>query len=142
MKCSHDTLYTHADIAKCVLDLGAPANFANDYGNTALHLAAGSGHMDLVRVLCRYGADPSVCDNNGSTPIDKAKRHNNIDIAEYLEVHKIQHKNVTHTPIVKQLKTPSGRPPPPVPTVSVDKYNLRDYHAEKENDYRETTEFY
>eukprot|EP00944_MAST-04C_sp_MAST-4C-sp1_P009058 g9058.t1 len=119
LKCSHDTLYTHADIAKCVLDLGAPANFANDYGNTALHLAAGSGHMDLVRVLCCYGADPSVCDNNGSTPIDKAKRHNNLKVAEYLEAHKVQHKNVTHMPVLSVQKC------------KIDEYNFREYHETK-----------
>ena len=30
------------------------------YGNTPLHDAAGSGHLDIVKFLIQHGADPSL----------------------------------------------------------------------------------
>jgi ankyrin repeat protein len=39
-------------------------------GMTALHVAAQSGRVDLVRYLLAKGANPAIADANGRTPID------------------------------------------------------------------------
>jgi hypothetical protein len=39
-------------------------------GMTALHVAAQSGRTDLVRYLLAKGANPTIADANGRTPID------------------------------------------------------------------------
>ena len=41
-------------------------------GWTALHVAAGSGHLHIVQQLLRAGANPTLRDNKGRTPLDFA----------------------------------------------------------------------
>lgn len=48
---------------------GAASGEPNARGWTALHLAARQGHLEVVRVLLRHGADPNVQDNFGCTPL-------------------------------------------------------------------------
>jgi hypothetical protein len=43
---------------------------------TALHLAAGEGHDDIVKVLCEGGADVNVEDRWGRRPLDDATQGN------------------------------------------------------------------
>lgn len=52
---------------------------------TALHLAAGEGRMDIVRLLVEAGADVNVQDRWGGRPLDDAKRNRHEDVADYLE---------------------------------------------------------
>mmetsp|Transcript_42079 Transcript_42079/g.87924 ORF Transcript_42079/g.87924 Transcript_42079/m.87924 type:complete len:657 (-) Transcript_42079:439-2409(-) len=42
---------------------------ANTEGQTALHLAAKYGHINVVRALARFGPDPSLRDGNGCTAL-------------------------------------------------------------------------
>jgi len=59
---------------------------SGDYDNrTALHLAAGEGQMEIVRLLCEAGADINVRDRWGGRPLDDAKRNRHDDVADYLE---------------------------------------------------------
>ena len=41
---------------------------------TALHLAAGEGNVDIVRLLCKYKADVNTEDRWGNRPLDDAMR--------------------------------------------------------------------
>ena len=36
---------------------------------TTLHLAAANGHQDCVQILIEWGADASVTNKNGQTPV-------------------------------------------------------------------------
>jgi hypothetical protein len=44
-------------------------------GFTALHLAAQGGRAEAIRLLLQAGADPSIRNNNGRTPLDVARYH-------------------------------------------------------------------
>ncbi|XP_013420922.1 uncharacterized protein LOC106181164 isoform X2 [Lingula anatina] len=47
-------------MVKKLLDLGCSVNLQNYSGTTALQATSGRGHMDVVMLLIRYGADTSV----------------------------------------------------------------------------------
>ncbi|MER5638764.1 ankyrin repeat domain-containing protein [Kitasatospora sp. NPDC002227] len=51
------------------LDAGAPANLANDRGDTLVMLAAYHGHEETVRLLIERGADPDRVNDKGQTPL-------------------------------------------------------------------------
>lgn len=52
---------------------GADPNFPHpDTGDTSLHFAVEHDNFDLVKLLLVFEADPSIRNNNGEKPIDKA----------------------------------------------------------------------
>jgi ankyrin repeat protein len=58
---------------------------AGDYDlRTALHLAAGEGHMETVKLLCAAGANVNVQDRWGGCPLDDAERNRHDDVAQFL----------------------------------------------------------
>lgn len=58
----------------------------NGLGHTALMLAAESGHPDVVRLLCEYGAPISVALSNGQTALDLAKKKNRKNVIDAIHV--------------------------------------------------------
>ena len=54
---------------------------------TAMHLAAGEGHLKIVQALVAAGADPNVEDRWKRRPLDDAKQGKHKDVIEYLETH-------------------------------------------------------
>ena len=70
-------------IAEKLLNAGANVN-AGEGGNTALHGAAGSGHLEMVRWLLAHDANPYALDYNGKMPIDLAESENFTEIADLL----------------------------------------------------------
>jgi hypothetical protein len=64
---------------------GVDINWTNEYGQTALYLAAWRGNQDLVRLLLYYGADQSLKANGGSTVESVCKRNGHGAILEILE---------------------------------------------------------
>lgn len=65
------------DIAKAVLDNGAPVNATNQEGQTALMLVAGSEHRSRVRcveLLCERGAEIDLVDRNDRTALRYAEK--------------------------------------------------------------------
>lgn len=80
----------HYDVAKAVLDNGAPVNATNREGQTALMLAAGSDHRSRVRcveLLCERGAEINPMDRNGRTALRYAEKWGGAD--DYEEVKRI-----------------------------------------------------
>ena len=56
-----------------------------NYGSTPLHDAARYGYLKIVRLLLEYGANINAKDMFGKTPLDFAKRRNQLEVVEKLE---------------------------------------------------------
>jgi hypothetical protein len=67
------------------LKAGIDVNLVNDYGQTALYLAAWQGNISIVTELLHYGADPTIAANGGSTALAVAKTSGHEDTAKVLE---------------------------------------------------------
>lgn len=75
-------------VVSALLKSGATTSQAQTQtGRTALHLAVIGGHTELVRRLAEAGADASVADNDGLTPLDIATRYCRPTIAALLTSH-------------------------------------------------------
>jgi hypothetical protein len=68
-------------------------------GATPLHLAAGGGHLVVVKSLLAAGADREAHDKENRTPLDYAKQNRKDAVVQYLDgtgtagqVHDEKHK--------------------------------------------------
>ena len=61
---------TPAEAVKLLLDSGANPNAVNAKGDTALHIAARDGRLEPLRVLVAGGADATVRNAAGQTPLE------------------------------------------------------------------------
>jgi ankyrin repeat protein len=55
-----------------LINLKCDMNITANNGQTALHVAAGKGHVDVVAKLIDLGCDMSKTDNNGWTALHVA----------------------------------------------------------------------
>lgn len=62
-----------ADIAEALLDAGAEVNVADEHGVTPLMRAAGSGRVDVVKLLLSSHADAEVKSGDGRSAADFAR---------------------------------------------------------------------
>lgn len=67
-----NTMRTMHTIETLLLREGAGINDKNEDGFTALHICAISGHLEGVELLLNSGADSTIMDNAGATPLDYA----------------------------------------------------------------------
>jgi cytohesin len=63
-------------------------NETNTSGDTALHLACASGHLDIVKQLLHYGAAVNVTNKMGRTPVHEASINNHEEVVTILCKHK------------------------------------------------------
>ena len=70
--------YGRSEVAGLLLQAGAAVNAAEDYGNTALHLAASQGDTQVIEQLLAAGANLDAgakLAHGGSTPLARAARY-------------------------------------------------------------------
>ena len=80
----------HAEVVRRLIAAGAPLDHVNNLGWTALIEAVilgdgGPAHIETVRALVDAGADASIGDRDGTTPLQHARRRGYSEIAEIIE---------------------------------------------------------
>jgi hypothetical protein len=55
-----------------LIEAGADVNLRNSQGAPALTFAATFGHLEIAELLLKNGADQSLKDSRGKTPLDHA----------------------------------------------------------------------
>jgi ankyrin repeat protein len=80
----------HAEVVKTLIDAGAPLDHVNNLGWTALIEAVilgdgGPRHQATVRHLVAAGADGTITDRQGATPLDHARARGYDAISVILE---------------------------------------------------------
>jgi ankyrin repeat protein len=80
----------HHKIVRLLIDAGAPLNHVNNLGWTALIEAVilgngGPNHIETVRALINAGADRSITDRDGLSPLQHAEKLNYSEIVELLQ---------------------------------------------------------
>jgi len=80
----------HAEVVRTLIDAGAPLDHVNNLGWTALieSIVLGDGgprHVDTLKALLDAGADASVSDGNGVTPLQHAQRRGYLEMVKALK---------------------------------------------------------
>jgi ankyrin repeat protein len=70
-------MYQEHKFSRVILDYLGPG--------TALHRAAELGRVDVVRYLLNRGADTTILDTKGRTPLERAESQNQTEIVEILK---------------------------------------------------------
>lgn len=74
------------ECAERLLELGGDVNAQDDRGKTALsRIAMGGRGVDMLKWLLAHGADKSIPDENGDTPLDWARENGHAEIVKLLE---------------------------------------------------------
>ena len=84
----------YAEIARALLQAGAPINSKADYGRTPLHMAAHNGHAEMVQLLLERGADINAAadlpaqdgagNDRNNTPLHEGVQHNRFSVVMVL----------------------------------------------------------
>ena len=80
----------HVDMVRALLETEIDVDHVNRLGWTALLEAVmlgdgGPAHQEIVRMLLDAGADPSIADNDGVTPLAHARERNYREMVALLE---------------------------------------------------------
>lgn len=80
----HIALYPN--VVTYLLNHGAEINKKSSFGSTPLHTQVSDGEerLDIIGILLAMGADKSMKDNSGQTPMDIAKAREDEEIIELL----------------------------------------------------------
>ena len=88
-----------------LIDAGSDVNARDDNGETPLHVSAGSGHLDVVRLLMEKGADLFAEDKEGRTPSTCAQLFGHKEVEKCLqERSSLSHKGISLSSDLKELK--------------------------------------
>lgn len=61
-------------LARLLLERGAQINARGEHGTTPFYMAVAWVHMELVQFLLARGADPSLADAQGATPLEALRQ--------------------------------------------------------------------
>ncbi len=81
---AHRDIDRAIQMARSLLEKGAEVNAKQSGGFTALHEAALRGNIELTSLLLRWGADPSIKDDEGKSPIDIAGHAGHAEVVSLL----------------------------------------------------------
>mmetsp|Transcript_30446 Transcript_30446/g.49187 ORF Transcript_30446/g.49187 Transcript_30446/m.49187 type:complete len:485 (+) Transcript_30446:228-1682(+) len=76
---------------KKLVGMGAVVNAQDASGCSALHFAAGSGHLDVAAALLDLGAKMQMQDKEGQTPLTYAQNNQEKEVVEFLESRALAH---------------------------------------------------
>ncbi len=82
----HAVLLQVPAVAEALLEAGADPNLTRDFGDTALHIAAEKGNLELVGTLTKHGAR-IVAREDGKTPLHLAAGGGHDEVALALVEH-------------------------------------------------------
>ena len=71
-------------VASQLLQANANVHAVNNYGYTALHIAAGNGRARVADVLLQANASTTAVAKDGRTPVQYAERNGHGELAERL----------------------------------------------------------
>lgn len=74
----------YLEIVKLLLEKGAKVDVKNNFGNTALLIAAGNGQSEVVKALLDKGASVDLGNNEDVTPLLMASQNGDIDVVTLL----------------------------------------------------------
>ncbi|PRP85099.1 putative phosphatidylinositol-4-phosphate 5-kinase [Planoprotostelium fungivorum] len=86
------------DITLFLLGRGASVNITNDLGQTAILLAVFRCRQDIIELLLEHGADPSIPDVNGDSPIALAQSLEVCDLMREAENRQKMEEKMSSTP--------------------------------------------
>jgi ankyrin repeat protein len=69
---------------KRYVNSGADVDVTDQWGNTALHIAALHGKPEVASLLCAAGADRDAKDARGATPTEVAQAQGRVDVVGVL----------------------------------------------------------
>jgi hypothetical protein len=84
-----DKFWVHVErgsfhFVKGCLDQGVDVTLKNEYGQTALYIAAWRGDAQLTQLLLEYGCDPNETANGGRSILGVAKAKGHLDVVDLL----------------------------------------------------------
>ena len=119
------SFFGHYETADYLIGAGASINTpsSNPLKVTPLHSAAAGGHLKIVELLLKCGADPNLRQNGGFTPLHAAAQNGQVDMVRMLLFHGADRKvrsddgknaidmanESGHTDVVGLLKSESTR---------------------------------
>lgn len=74
----------HAEVARFLIDNGAPLDTLEELGATLMHMAARGGNPDLIRLLADRGLDVNARDDWNDTPLTDAILRTNVETVKAL----------------------------------------------------------
>ena len=72
------------EMARLLLENGAPINAQTDVGTTALMFAAAFGHVEVVRFLVENGADIHIQNGYNYTALSLAEERGHQEVVDFL----------------------------------------------------------
>ena len=72
------------EMARLMLENGAPVNDQTDVGTTALMFAAAEGHVEMVRFLVENGADIHIQNGHNYTALSLAEERGHQEVVDFL----------------------------------------------------------